>query len=307
MARLKLAAKQHDVSIVDVYLNGLAASGRKSMLSLLNHSAAILHAGKKAATYDWSQLRYEHVSKVRVRLLDQDYAIATVNMALAALKGIAQTAFNLQVLDADSLGRIRSVKRVKGDSGHKGRALSQAEVKLLIDAASEHPQPLRQKRDRAMVLTLCGAGLRVGELAALRIEDFCPVTHVLTVRQGKGRKYRQIAVNTAVAIALLAWCDVRPSRGELFTGLYRNGKLREQALSSAGITAILFQLGNIAELQPFTPHDLRRTFITRLLEQGADINIVRQLAGHSDISTTALYDRRSSEIQMMASQQLKCY
>lgn len=72
----------------------------------------------------------------------------------------------------------------------------------------------------------------------------------------------------------------------------------------AGITSILQQLRDVADLQPFTPYDLRKTFITRLLEQGTDINIVRQLAGHSDIITTVLYDRRSDNIKRITSSRL---
>jgi len=52
---------------------------------------------------------------------------------------------------------------------------------------------------------------------------------------------------------------------------------------------------------------MRRTFITRLLEQGVDINTVRQLAGHTDISTTASYDHRGDEAKIMASQRLRCW
>ncbi|MNI89369.1 Tyrosine recombinase XerD [compost metagenome] len=57
----------------------------------------------------------------------------------------------------------------------------------------------------------------------------------------------------------------------------------------------------------FTPHDMRRTFITRLLEQGVDINTVRQLAGHSDISTTTRYDCRGEEMKISASKCIRCF
>lgn len=307
MSRLKLMAQQQETSVVDVYLNGLAVSGRKSMLSLLNLSAAILQQKETAHSYDWMQLRYEHVAKVRATLLDNTYAVATVNMVLAALKGVAQTAFNLQLLDADSLARIKMVKRVKGDSGNKGRALSREEVKQLIDATKAHPQKLRQLRDKAIVLTLCGAGLRVGELVALDINDYCPRTQTLTVRQGKGRKYRQITVSPLVARAILAWLKVKGDTSAMFTGIYRSGQTGLNALTPAGVTIILSQLAEVAGQEAFTPHDLRRTFITQLLEQGADINIVRQLAGHSDISTTVLYDHRTDEAKIIISQRLRFY
>lgn len=306
MSRLKLAAQQQETSVVDVYLNGLAVSGRKSMLSLLNLSAAILQHNGTAHSYDWTQLRYEHVTKVRATLLDNSYAVATVNMVLAALKGVTQTAFNLQLLDADSLARIKTVKRVKGDSGNKGRALNREEVKRLIEATKAHPQKLRQLRDKAIVLTLCGAGLRVGELVALDIKDYCPKTQTLTVRQGKGRKHRQITVSSMVARAIQAWLKAKGNGNAIFTGICRSGLVGQKALTPAGVTVILDQLAEIAGLEAFTPHDLRRTFITRLLEQGADINIVRQLAGHSDISTTVLYDYRACAARTGISQRLIC-
>ncbi|EMH1844864.1 tyrosine-type recombinase/integrase [Salmonella enterica] len=304
MSRLKLTVQQ-ETSVVDVYLNGLAASGRKSMLSLLNLSAGILLRGGTAHSYDWTQLRYVHVAKVRATLLDNAYAIATVNMVLAALKGVAQTAFNLQLLDADSLARIKTVKRVKGDSSHKGRALSQDEVRTLIAAAGKNPQKLRQLRDKAILLTLCGAGLRVGELVALDIKDYCQKTQTLTVRQGKGRKYRQITVSQLVGRAIQAWLKVKGDGDAMFISIRRSGLVGQKALTSAGVMIILSQLAEITGLEAFTPHDLRRTFITRLLEQGADINIVRQLAGHSDISTTVLYDHREVYEQARATKSLK--
>ncbi|WP_227852674.1 MULTISPECIES: tyrosine-type recombinase/integrase [Klebsiella] len=284
-----------------IYLGGLAPSGRRSMYSLLNNCAEILKADSRADDFDWMQLRYVHVAKTRATLLDKGYATSTINMTLAALKGIAQTAFNLQLLDADNLARIRTVKRVKGDSYRKGRALSKDEVKQLIQAAKQHPQKIRQQRDKAIVLTLCGAGLRVGELVALRIDDYCIATQTLTIRRGKGRKYREITVAPVVARALISWIKANPGSGALFTHIHRYGQAGQKALTEAGITSILQQLRDVADLQPFTPHDLRRTFITRLLEQGADINLVRQLAGHSDISTTVLYDRRdSSELEKLS-------
>lgn len=288
-----------------IYLGGLAPSGRRSMYSLLNHCAEILAFDSSADDFDWKRLRYVHVAKVRATLLDKGYATSTINMTLAALKGIAQTAFNLQLLDADSLARIRTVKRVKGDSYRKGRALSKDEIKRLIQAAKQHPQKIHQQRDKAIILTLCGAGLRVGELVALRINDYCMATQTLTIRRGKGRKYREITLAPVVARALCCWLKANTGSDALFTHIHRYGQPGQKALTEAGITSILRQLGNMAGLQPFTPHDLRRTFITRLLEQGADINIVRQLAGHSDISTTVLYDRRSDNIKRITSSRLR--
>ncbi|WP_113627623.1 tyrosine-type recombinase/integrase [Pectobacterium peruviense] len=295
-------------TVFDAYISGLAPSGRRGITSLLNRSAGILKCGTDATSYPWEQLNYAAVAKVRAALLDGGYAVSSVNMALSALRGVAQTAFNLNCLDAETLARIRSVKRVSGDIQRKGRALDRQEIRALIQAAKQHPQPVRHYRDVAIVLTLCGTGLRAGELVSLERRDY--ENGILTVRQGKGRKYREIHVAAAVDKAIRAWLrasGAKEARDALFNRIQCNGRVSSQPLTTTGLTGILTQLQHDAGIARFTPHDMRRTFITRLLEQGVDINTVRQLAGHSDISTTTRYDYRSESMKINASRQIRCW
>jgi integrase/recombinase XerD len=294
-------------TVFDAYIGGLAPSGRRGLTSLLNRSASILKRGADAADYPWEQLNFAAVAKVRAALLDDGYAVSSVNMALSALRGVAQTAFNLNCMNAETLTRIRSVKRVSGDIQRKGRALDKSEIRALIQAAKQHPLLVRRSRDTAIVLILCGTGLRAGELVKLEHRDYD--NGILTVRQGKGRKYREIHVADAVDRAIRAWLKV--SAGEansaLFKRIQRNGKAANQALTTTGLTGILMELQHTSGLVRFTPHDMRRTFITRLLEQGVDINTVRQLAGHKDISTTTRYDLRNKATLGNASKSLNIY
>ncbi|SKC12364.1 Site-specific recombinase XerD [Kosakonia radicincitans] len=301
----KKASSHITINPASVWLDGLAPTGRRSMRSLLNLSAATLLHNATADSHDWSALRYVHVATLRATLAEQGYAVTTVNMVLAALKGVAQTAFNLGQMDADALARIKAVKGVRGDSEAAGRALSREEVRLLLEATKTHPCKVRQNRDRALLLTLCGAGLRAGELVALETRDYDATTRTLTIRQGKGRKKRAVVVAPVVGRALAAWIKVSADHASLFCRIHRSGSVTGQPLTTAGLAGILRQLQESAQLSPFTPHDMRRTFITRLLEQGADLNIVRQLAGHSDISTTALYDRRTLSTQISVSSGLR--
>ncbi len=294
-------------TVFDAYISGLAPSGRRGIISLLNRSASIIISGADAAGYPWEQLNYAAVAKVRAALLDDGYAVSSVNMALSALRGIAQTAFNLNCMNAETLARIRSVKRVNGDIQRKGRALDKQEIRALIQAAKQHPQPVRRCRDTAIVLTLCGTGLRAGELAKLERRDYD--NGILTVRQGKGRKYREIHVADAVDKAIRTWLKVSVNEADsaLFSRIQRNGKVASQTLTTTGLTGILAELQYTSGIARFTPHDMRRTFITRLLEQGVDINTVRQLAGHSDISTTTRYDYRNEDMKISASKGINCF
>ncbi|EMA9490373.1 TPA: tyrosine-type recombinase/integrase [Yersinia enterocolitica] len=305
MSKLKLAVPPETTPVFDAYINSLAVSGRGGITSLLNHCARILNECSTAQTYPWELLDFGKVAKIRMTMLDEGYAVSSVNMALSALRAIAKTAFNFDQMNVDVLLRINAVVRVKGDTTRKGRALSRQEIRQLLKAAKSHHEPARRCRDAAILLTLCGAGLRVGELVKLQQDDYAD--GVLVVRQGKGRKYREIHVAPAVAKALTAWLAMSGEGDALFTKIYRSGLPASTALTTAGVTAILEQLRITASVAEFTPHDLRRTFITQLLEQGADINTVRQLAGHSDISTTARYDHRGDEAKVMAAQRLLCW
>ncbi|ELI8237240.1 site-specific integrase [Yersinia enterocolitica] len=306
-AALRQVAPVVQTTVFDAYIGGLAPSGRRGITSLLNRSAGILKCGADAAGYPWEQLNYAAVAKVRAALLDDGYAVSTVNMALSALRGVAQAAFYLNCLDAETLARIRSVKRVNGDTQRKGRALDKQEIRALVQAAKQHPQHVRRCRDIAIVLALCGTGLRAGELVKLECRDYD--NGILTVRQGKGRKYREIHVADAVDKAIRAWQKVSSKEAEnaLFSRIQRNGKAASQPLTTSGLTGILAELQLTSGIARFTPHDMRRTFITRLLERGVDINTVRQLAGHSDISTTTRYDYRDEDMKVKASQRLRCW
>ncbi len=304
---LRQVAPVVETTVLDAYISGLAPSGRRGITSLLNRSASILKRGTDATDYPWEQLNYAAVAKVRAALLDDGYAVSSVNMALSALRGMAQTAFNLNCMNAETLARIRSVKRVSGDIQRKGRALDRQEIRALIQAAKQHPQPVRRYRDAAIVLMLCGTGLRAGELVKLERRDYD--NGILAVRQGKVRKYREIHVADAVDKAIRAWLKVSANEAEnaLFSRIQRNGKVASQPLTITGLTGILEQLQHTSGIARFTPHDMRRTFITRLLEQGVDINTVRQLAGHSDISTTTRYDCRGEDIKENASRRIRCF
>lgn len=294
-------------TVFEAYISGLAPSGRRGITSLLNRSASILKCGADADNYPWEQLNYAAVTKVRAALLDDGYAVSSANMALSALRGVAQTAFNLNCMNAETLARIRSVKRVSGDIQRKGRALDRQEIRALVQAAKQHPQTVRRCRDTAIVLTICGTGLRAGELVKLDRRDYNNA--VLTVRQGKGRKYREIHVADTVDKAIRAWLKVSANETDsaLFSRIQRNGKVVSQPLTTTGLTGILAELQQTSCIARFTPHDMRRTFITRLLEQGVDINIVRQLAGHKDISTTTRYDHRGDVTKILASQRVRCW
>lgn len=308
---LKLVKKHSPHSIYDIYLNSLAPSGRSGIKSLLNTCARLLDPKFESTTYPWQTLNFADASKVRAELLSRGYAVATVNLALSAIKGLAKVAFNLGIYSADDMARVHAVKRVRGQVLRRGRSLSIAEVRCLLRAAKGHSCVIRGCRDVALVLLACGSGLRVAELVALEVRDFDVESGSIHIKRGKGRKERKLYLSKRVVKALNLWLERRhriETRHQLerplFCRVTKSGVLMPSALSKAGVADILTNLSNRSGVARFTPHDLRRTFITQLLDQGVDINTVRQLAGHANIATTASYDFRGEKELIRAAQGL---
>lgn len=288
-----------------IYLDSLAPTGRRSLRTLLQQCASILGHQKPIDRFDWNTLTFEKVHLIRSALTEAGYAVNSINLALAGLKGIAKTAFNLGQIDADTMLRINSVKSLKGSAVRTGRRLTSAEITKLLASCQTIPSPAVRSRDRAILLVGIGAGLRCSEISSLNLNDVDFNNGILTVKEGKGRKCRQIYLAADILRALNEWrqycsgsCDA------LFRKILKNGKVTESRLSSSGLDYTLASLQALSDVEKFTPHDLRRTFITQLLERGVDINTVRQLAGHSDVSTTTRYDKRDIEWQKKASREI---
>lgn len=184
-----------------------------------------------------------------------------------------------------------------------GRRLSKPEITKLLSASNKLKYPSMKSRDLAIILVGIGAGLRCSEICALNIDDVDLNNGLLLVREGKGRKSRKIYLAEEIIVALQQWIACRgTSDGSLFSKILKNGSITRNAMSSSGLAFTLENLQQLANIPTFTPHDMRRTFITQLLEKGIDLNTVRQLAGHSDVSTTVRYDKRDLDWQRKASQ-----
>ena len=302
-----------------VYLAALAPSGRRTMRGKLESVSELLTGKRDVMSVPWHLLRYEHVAAIRSRLEEKGLAPASVNATLYALRGVAKAAWNLELLSADDYGRIRNVSPVRGSRLPAGRSLSSGELAALLDACErgQHPNALpgqRHKRqsnsvsgvrDAALLGVLYIGGMRRSEVAELKLEDFDSLSGAVKVR-GKGNKERLIYLSGAAMEALLDWLELRGDHaGALFQpvrksgSIYKDGKVTDSAIYKA-----LRKRALQAGVKSFSPHDLRRTFVGDLLERGADIVTVQQLAGHASVSTTARYDRRGEETKKKAAHSL---
>lgn len=172
--------------------------------------------------------------------------------------------------------------------------LSSEEVARLLEAPPEHtPMGLR---DRAILETLYSAGLRVSELVGLNDGDLHLEEGLVRV-QGKGRRERLALLGSYAVRALRRWLRVRPPRPAGMEGADRPVFVNRfgQRLTTRSVGRLLEKYLRQTGLdQRTSPHTLRHSFATHLLDRGADIRSVQELLGHKSISTTQIYTHLST-------------
>lgn len=287
-----------------IYLDSLAPTGARAMKSLLAKVPQYLGSSCVSDQFPWNEIDYQKVQRVRSQMQLDGYSVNTINQALSALKGVANAAFNLEQISADSLMRIRSVKAVKGSVQRPGRSITKQEIRKVIKTLSKQ-RTFRSMRDKTIFMVGIGGGLRCSELVALKVEDVGIEDGRITVNRGKGNVQREVYVAEETLITLKNWITVLGTpAGPVFRRIGKNDVVYETQLSTNGVRNIITELAELAGVEAFSPHDMRRTFVTQLLVSNVDLNTVRRLAGHSSISTTSIYDKRGDEVLRRASQEL---
>jgi site-specific recombinase XerD len=138
---------------------------------------------------------------------------------------------------------------------------------------------------KAALSAAYGAGLRVSEVVSLKISDVDSKRMMLRVEQGKGRKDRNAMLSPQLLKLLRDWYRLARPQGWLFPGQNPINPLTTRQLTRACHAA-----AHMAEItKRVTPHTLRHSFATHLLEQNVDIRVIQVLLGHAKLDTTALY------------------
>jgi integrase/recombinase XerC len=205
----------------------------------------------------------------------------------SALKHFYRFLVENKFIPSDPLSALRSGKQVKS----LPRPLSEEALKRLLDAPD--PATTVGLRDRAALELLYGSGLRISELCGLNFSSLdLQNENGPSVRvQGKGRKTRLVPLSRASLAALAEYLRRRGNgkpRDPLFLGT-RGERLLPRILQRNLKTYL-----SKANLDPdYTPHKLRHSFATHLLDHGADIRIIQELLGHESLATTQIYTKVS--------------
>jgi integrase/recombinase XerD len=159
----------------------------------------------------------------------------------------------------------------------------------LITGARDLPRPAQARRMTAMLELLYATGLRVSELVSLPVDQFRRDLATIIVT-GKGGRERLVALGSPARAAIAAWLEERDAKAAYVTSpfLFPHG---DTHLSRQQFAAALKGLAGKAGLDParVSPHVVRHSFATHMLNRGADLRGLQTLLGHADISTTQIY------------------
>jgi len=267
---------------------------RQTMASFLGIVAGMLGAPNPELC-SWGSLRRHHVMGITELLRDTGRATATVNTYLSALKGVAKEAWMLRLMDVESFQHIRAVRNLRGSRLPSGRALPPEEIRALF-AVCEADRSCLGPRDAAMLAVILGCGLRRSEAVGLDLRDVVTQDRALRVL-GKGNKERLAYVPAGAWQRMQIWIDeIRgETSGPLFTRIRRFGDVTLNRLTDQAVYHILQVRQRQAGIGRCSPHDLRRTFATAMLDNGEDLITVKDAMGHASVTTTQQYDRRGEQ------------
>lgn len=288
-----------------VYLSSLGKGSRSTMTQSLDAIAQLLTNGDcDHRTLDWTKLRYRHTIALRTVLLE-NYAPATANKILCALRRVLKEALRLELIEATDYAKAVDLPSIKDTRKLRGRALTPDEITALM-MVCETDEGAAGVRDLALIAILRGCGLRRSEVVNLELRDYHPQQLSLDIRNGKGGKDRTVYLPEDAIAYIEDWLAVRGNKpGALLCPIRRGGHIQYRHMVADAVLKIMQKRAKEAGVQSFSPHDFRRTFCSDLLDAGVDIVTVQKLAGHASPVTTAKYDRRGEETKRKAVQKLR--
>jgi site-specific recombinase XerD len=229
-----------------------------------------------------ARVSFHEVDQFVERQHQYDRAWATINRRLNALKHFFDFCLDQQWVAGNPVKPSHFVRR-----GHPlPKALAGEQVQRLF-AQIAHPM------DRALFLVMLRCGLRVSEVAQLKLEQIDWEQEALHILQGKGRKDRRVYMSPDLVASLHQCLEQHP--GDRAQGyVFWNRKRRQQVLSVKAIQKKMERYAKAAGIIA-SCHSLRHTFASNLLEHGAEVVAIRDFLGHSQIASSERYAKISSQ------------
>jgi integrase/recombinase XerC len=252
--------------------------------------------GKGTITDRMAAATAEDIRTYLTYLSEQNYSAATLARKIATLRSFYKWALKSNLVEANPMTMIRTPRQSK----RLPKAITVEQIEQLLSAPDD--TDVLGARDRAMLETLYSTGIRVSELVDLDITDLDEASEALRIR-GKGKKERLVPLGSHALAAIRHYVSVL-SNDERYAGSWsasgepsplfinkHGGRLSSRSVRRK-LDKYLRQVG----LDPsISPHTLRHSFATHLLDNGADLRSVQELLGHQSLSTTQTYTHLTTQ------------
>jgi integrase/recombinase XerD len=225
------------------------------------------------------------------RLRNEGYSISSICRFISSIRGLCKYLLLEHVISEDPSENLQTPKKWE----RLPKSLSVPEVMAFLEAhASLHKSRPTVMRDHVMFELLYSSGLRVSELVSLKLEDAHLEAGFLRVL-GKGSKERVVPMNMRAIEKLKHYINqIRPMILKKKNSSYLFVTSRGRPLTRQRFWQIMRTLGRQVGIE-ISPHMIRHSFATHMLEGGADLRSVQKMLGHSDISTTQIYTKVTTE------------
>jgi integrase/recombinase XerC len=266
------------------FLQFLEAEKNASEHTIKNYAIDLREFGESLRGKAMQDVTYLDIRSFLAALKEKSYSKSTMARKLACIRSFFKYMLRENALKANPAADIATPKRDK----RLPQFLDTEEVTHLLEAPAR--DTWEGKRDNAILETLYSSGLRVSELVGLNHDDIDFFSALVRVR-GKGKKERILPVGPEALKAIREYLDHRPPRDKdqgLKKPLYLNrsgGRLTDRSIRRM----ILKYARRIALKKGVSPHMLRHSFATHMLDRGADLRSVQELLGHENLSTTQIY------------------
>ncbi|MGX7666961.1 tyrosine-type recombinase/integrase [Flavobacterium pedocola] len=234
------------------------------------------------------QVNYGQIRSWIVDLVEKGISNNSVNRKISSLKSFYRFLLKSKQLEVNPLQKHKSLKTPKKVQ----IPFSEKELEMVFDE-NDYPDDFEGIRNRLIIELFYTTGMRRAELIALEVSNFSPYAKTLKVL-GKRNKERVLPLLECTAVLLNGYLEVRKSvvgssSGNLLI-LNKNGHKVSETFVYRLINSYF---SNVSEKVKKSPHVLRHTFATHLLNNGADLNSVKELLGHASLSSTQIYTHSS--------------
>jgi integrase/recombinase XerD len=274
---------QQQTQVLDIFINSY--SNQNTVVSSLRAIIALVKGVKSTAVnsiydFNWTSITYQSANLIKIRLQEK-YALNTANKHLSFLRALVKELALADLVTTETAFKIQSIKSIKGTVVPTSHLITDEEVVELLNKCNNGT--VHGVRDYVAFYLMLTLGLRASEVVALKWIHLELIHKQVTVHKGKGNKTRVIPLSDAIINLLKQWRTVN-DLDYIICVVNGTNTIMNFPLSYSGLS------DRLAKYATFKLHDMRRRFITQLLEQQQPIDVVAGIVGHSNIQTTSRYN-----------------